>query len=229
MSDNLGDLLISQRTQSLVFAALLTAGAAHGAVPTRVAYNQPQRGIYVAPMLPGSYTSGATLIEQPLNLASQLTRLVSPVDSERHVTLLAHLSGVSRKTFYGWLNGEQIKPENQERLRRTLTLLGRVSMRQRDLYAFLTTPTPAGKPADLLHADRHDVVLGLSYGVPVPPAPRTSPAGRALRSAPFITPSRETARNARRTRDIADVDVDTLAAYANQLETGPIGHAIIIA
>ncbi len=229
MADSLGEIVTSQRVSSVALALLLTSGAMTASrVPEgrralqRVSYNQPLSG--------GSYTASGLVAEASINYAEQLARMLTSVEEDRDVTLLAKISGVSRKTYYEWLSGATIRPSNIDRLRSLVTLLADVREQRPKLHAFLVQPIDGKSPADYLHEERGDIVIGLSYGVHAPVTQRRTSTGRPLRSIPFAEAlaTREAVRSARRIRDYADDAVAEPSVETNDDESAPSGFIINI-
>jgi hypothetical protein len=148
---------------------------------------------------------------------------------DRDISLLAYLCNVSKNTYYGWLKGEPIGPENRERLARTIEVLGDVSTRHRNLVAFLKAESELGSAAEQLRAGRFDVALGMSYMTAPPLSGRTSKSGRALRSVPAAAhaATAERLRNARRVRDVAR-EPNPAAYVEEDSESVALGSAIIV-
>jgi transcriptional regulator with XRE-family HTH domain len=79
------------------------------------------------------------------------------------VETLASLAHVSRNAYYKWLDGKGVSDEHAKRLTELLDAFRTI----RDLCGpalkeFLEAPGPAGRPVDLLAADKSDVVIGLA-------------------------------------------------------------------
>lgn len=105
----------------------------------------------------------------PTRLAEELRAI-----SDLPVEMLAQLAGVSRPTYYKWLNGRGITVENVNRLETVLATIRRLrSMRREGLRAFLETATPAGRPLDLLMSGDDHAVVGLALQ---PHSPLTGPS-----------------------------------------------------
>jgi hypothetical protein len=178
-----------------------------------------------------SSTEAASIAEVQQSPAEQLVKLFSDLSGERDVPLMAHICNVSKNTYYGWLQGESVGANNQERLARTIELLGDVASRHQDIIAFLKASTDIGQAADQLRAGRFDVVLGMSYGVTPAFSGRTARSGRPIRSVPFsaraATPER--LRNARRVRDVVDEpNVEVYIESTEDLGSAALGSAIIV-
>lgn len=79
------------------------------------------------------------------------------------VETLASLAHVSRNAYYKWLDGKGVSEEHAKRLTELLDAFLTIrDLRGPALKEFLEATGPAGKPIDLLAADRHDVVIGLA-------------------------------------------------------------------
>lgn len=231
MADNFGELTTSSsalRMQSLCLAALVTSGS-------MVIMRAPElyggaRLPCTVPLSQGTYTAASLVAEVRINYAEQLARMVSSIEEDRDVALLARICRVTRKTYYEWLGGSSIRSENVERIASLIGLLADVQTRHRDIRSFLVTPVDEKTPAQHLEEGRADIVLGLSYGVRAPLTARVTSTGRRLRSIPFLkeAATAEAILTARRVRDIADQSSAEAVAMADEMEAQPGGLSILL-
>lgn len=79
------------------------------------------------------------------------------------IETLASIAHVSRNAYYKWLDGKGVSDEHSSRLTELLDTFRTISdIRGSNLKEFLETSDPAGRPIDLLIADKNDVVIGLA-------------------------------------------------------------------
>lgn len=150
------------------------------------------------------------------NLMKQLSELLPGLSRER----LGKIVGVSRQSVQGWLRGETIAAENEQRLQSVLTLLFNIRSRHTDLVAFVQQPTAIGSPIDLLGDGKDDVVMAIAYGT-IPPLP--SPIASRIKPVSFIK-----TRSFDRLRDAANAmgtfvrdDDDTTNIEDDWIAVGP--------
>ncbi|TAM61807.1 XRE family transcriptional regulator [bacterium] len=182
-------LLSVSLTAALVVPPALprcTRTTAMDIVAGRLSYKVPD--IYLEAQSTGAFTE--TVVAP--NLMKQLADILPGVSRER----LARIMGVSRQSVQGWLRGETIAGENEQRLQTVLTLLFQVRARHEDLATFVQRPTAVGSPIDLLGCGRDDVVMAIAYGT-IPPLP--TPTVSRIKPVSFIQ-----ARPFDRIRDAAE-------------------------
>jgi len=101
--------------------------------------------------------------------------------------LVAQLAGVSRQALHKWVTGGKITADKTRHLEAILATIPRLqTLRGQDLRAFLETPTPAGRPLDLLAAGDTRAVIGLALrpSAPLTPSSTVSPAVREASGIP---------------------------------------------
>jgi len=133
------------------------------------------------------YDMAPIVVDESGQSQSVVEELLAIVDLPKE--MVAHLAGVSRQAFHRWTTGGKITVENKRHLETLLATIRRLqALRGQDLRAFLQTPTPAGRPLDLLAAGDMRVVIGLALRQS---SPATSPStvSAAVRGASGI-PSR---------------------------------------
>ncbi len=102
---------------------------------------------------------------------------------------VAHLAGVSRQALHKWVTGGGMAVGKTAHLEAVLATIQRLQeLRGSDLRAFLETPTPAGRPLDLLADGDTRAVIGLALRQRAPLVP-PSTVSAAVRQASGV-PSR---------------------------------------
>jgi hypothetical protein len=211
---------------TLVLTAAPVAYPARSSTASRSLVEQPR---CISLFTHSTSTEASTSIGLRLPVAEQLAKLFVTLSGERNVPLLAYISNVSKNTYYGWLRGDSISPENEERLTNILTLLAGIAKRHHNLAEFLTSPSDIGSPAEQLRAGRLDVALGMSYVGGSVITPRQS--GRPLRSVPFVSRAvtSKLLRTARAVRDVLDApNPDAYAELDSDSETAALGRAVVV-
>jgi transcriptional regulator with XRE-family HTH domain len=95
---------------------------------------------------------------------------------------LAELFGVSRRAVHHWANEEPMKHDNVLLVRETLRHVQRLRrLNSAETRLALLTPTPSGRPLDLLKACRWGAAIAAMQSIPtidIPPSPHPDPAQR---------------------------------------------------
>jgi hypothetical protein len=190
---------------SLCLAAVLVSNpvAAHASSPSRVSrsFTETLRSIS---LYTGSIATESVTMGERVPAPKQLSRFLLNPNGKPLVPLLAYICNVSRNTYYGWMKGETVSTENEERILRAIEVLGSISGRHSDMIGFLTKPTAIGTPAEQIRAGRFEVAMGMAATPEIQVSKRTTRSGRRLMSlrsaASAVTPAR--LRDARRIRDV---------------------------
>ncbi len=194
-----------QAVSSLCLAVVLVSNpaAAHASSASRASrsFAETLRSIS---LYTGSTATESVTMGERIPAPQQLSRFLLNPNGKPAVPLLAYICNVSRNTYYGWMKGETISVENEERILRTIEVLSSISGRHSDVIGFLTEPTAIGTAAEQIRAGRFEVAVGMAATPEIQVSKRTTRSERRLVSlrsaAKAVTPAR--LRDARRVRDV---------------------------